>query len=67
MPGLDGKGPEGEGPLTGRGRGRCNKQNKKRKDMNQESSDSGKGLQRRGFRRGKNGNEENTGRRRRGN
>ncbi len=23
MPGFNGKGPEGEGPLTGRGRGQC--------------------------------------------
>jgi hypothetical protein len=28
MPGLNRRGPEGEGPMTGRGRGRCNPSNR---------------------------------------
>ena len=42
MPGLDRTGPQGDGPMTGRGMGRCNPDNR-------DSDDQGRG---RGFGRG---------------
>lgn len=42
MPGFDRRGPEGEGPMTGRGLGRCN-ENAKRTDDDQEMNERGWG------------------------
>lgn len=54
MPGFNGKGPEGAGPATGRGRGKCKPSNLKRSTENdklqeQEIPESGRGM---GLRRG---------------
>lgn len=61
MPGRDHKGPEGEGPLTGRGMGECRKNNptnderpygRGRKFAQNQDSERGRGLgkgRRRGF------------------
>lgn len=66
MPGLDGTGPSGEGPLTGRKRGRCAKRNQQRRDRNPELNGSGIRLRRRKYGKGQTGNEYNKGNRRRG-
>ncbi len=68
MPGLDGTGPCGEGPLTGRKRGRCAKRNQRRgEDQNPDLNGSGVRLRRRKHGKGETGNEDNKYRRRRGN
>ena len=67
MPGLDGTGPSGEGPLTGRKRGRCTERNKKRRDRSSDLNGSGIKLRLRKHGKGQTGNEYNTGNRRRGN
>lgn len=59
MPGLNRKGPEGKGSMTGRGLGKCNPQNENDQiepnTENDEARGSARGLGRgrgRGFRRG---------------
>lgn len=46
MPGLDRKGPQGDGPKTGRGLGKCNP-DKKNQDENSGNAEYGQGLGRR--------------------
>jgi len=41
MPNLNGKGPFGEGPMTGRGRGRCGKRPSEQIRKSQDQSISG--------------------------
>lgn len=43
MPGLDRRGPDGEGPMTGRGLGRCSG-NVKESDQNNDVPLAGRGL-----------------------
>lgn len=56
MPGFNGRGPMGEGSMTGRGRGRCANKNSQRSNSQREQDDittGGFGL-RRWLRRGNN-------------
>ena len=64
MPGLDGTGPSGEGPLTGRKRGRCTERNIKRRDRSSDLNGSGIKLTLRKHGKGQTGNRAN---RRKGN
>ncbi len=53
MPGFDRKGPEGNGPMTGRGLGRCKDPETKNDDFNDDNEMRGRGWGRRfGFRGG---------------
>lgn len=53
MPGFDRKGPEGDGPMTGRGLGRCKDPEIRQDDFNADDEMRGRGFRRRfGFRGG---------------
>mgnify|MGYP002867857178 CR=1 FL=1 len=52
MPNLDGTGPQGQGPLTGRRRGRCRDSEKSESKRNDENRDAIYGLGRGGKPRG---------------
>lgn len=53
MPGRDGTGPESEGPMTGRGLGRCG--GRRRRSGGQADDDAGTGTRRRRRRRARAG------------